>query len=129
MPGPDIDTSAAGKLFRHEVIRLLQREVLLDEDRTRLLLSWTNSGCSIRNVVTVPTTDDRALEALARYGLRNSVSLARLRWTPDSPTATYLARAGHEDERAETFDAMYSVARLPATSRIPAVPLVGRPSS
>lgn len=38
---------------------------LLDEDRTRPLLSWP-----------------RALEALARYGLRNPVRLARLRWRP-----------------------------------------------
>jgi len=40
--------------------------------------------------VTVPAGDGGALEALARYCLRNPVSLARLRWALGSATATYL---------------------------------------
>jgi hypothetical protein len=56
--------------------------------RTRLLLSWHHSGFSVHNFVTVPAGDGRALEALARYCLRNPVSLARLRWEPVSRTAT-----------------------------------------
>lgn len=100
------------QLFRHEVIRLLQPKGLLDEDRTRILLSWHHSGFSARSSVTVPAGDGRGLEALARYCLRNPVSLARLRWTPGSQTATYLPRDGHDDERAETFDALDFVARL-----------------
>ena len=65
----------------------------------------------MHNTVTVPAGDGRALEALARYCLRNPVSLARLRWTPGSVTATYLPRDGH-DEKAETLDALDFVARL-----------------
>jgi Putative transposase/Transposase zinc-binding domain len=78
VPVPYVDPSAAEQLFRHKVIRLLQREGLLDEDRTRLLLSWHHSGFSVHNLVTVPAGDGGALEALARYCLRNPVSLARL---------------------------------------------------
>ncbi len=51
-------------------------------------------------------------DALGRYELRNPVSLARLRWTPGSDTASYLPRAGHDDEQAETLDALDLVARL-----------------
>ena len=50
---------------------LLQRAGLLDEDRTRLLLSWHHSGFSVHNSVTVPAGDGRALEALARYCLQS----------------------------------------------------------
>jgi len=60
----------------------------------------------------VPAGYGRALEALARYGLRNPVSLARLRWTPGSPTTAYLPRTGHKDERADTFEPTDFVARL-----------------
>ena len=102
----------AETLFRHKVIRLLQREGLLDEDRTRLLLSWHHTGFSVHNSVTVPAGDGRALEALARYCLRNPVSLTRLRWDPGSETATYLLRDGHDGQRAETLDALDFVARL-----------------
>ena len=112
MPIPYVSASAAEALFRLKVIRLLHRAGLLDEDRTRLLLSWRHSGFSVHNSVTVPAGDGRALEALARYCLRNPVSLARLRFTPGTPTATYLPRDGHGDEKAETFDAFDFVARL-----------------
>ncbi len=109
---PYVDPSAAEQLFRHFGVRLLQRADLLDEDRTRLLLSWQHSGFSVHNSVTVPAGDGRALEALARYCLRNPVSLARLRWEPGSATATYLPRDGHDDEKAETLDALDFLARL-----------------
>jgi hypothetical protein len=94
---------------------LLQRAVLLDEDRTRLLLSWRHPGFSVHNFVTVPAGDRRAPEALARYCLRNPVSLARLRWTPGSETATYLPRDGHDDEKAS--DPRFT--RLPLRCRPP----------
>jgi hypothetical protein len=112
VPVPYVSSSAAEQLFRHKVIRLLQRAGLLDEDRTRLLLSWHHSGFSVHNAVTVPAGDGRALEALARYCLRNPVSLTRLRWEPGSETATYLPQTGHDGEKAETLEALDFVARL-----------------
>lgn len=112
VPVPYVSSSAAEKLFRHKVVILLQRAGLLDEERTCLLLSWRHSGFSVHNTVIVPAGDGRALEALARYCLRNPVSLARLRWTPGSETVTYLPRDGHDDEKAETLDALDFVARL-----------------
>ena len=47
VPVPYVSSSAAEQLFRHKVIRLLQHAGLLDEDRTRLLLSWHHSGFSV----------------------------------------------------------------------------------
>src|ERR1019366_909054 len=73
---------------------------------------WHHSGFSVHNFVTVAAGDGRALEALARYCLRNPVSLTRLRWEPGSQTATYRPRAGHDGEQAETLDALDFVARL-----------------
>ena len=62
--------------------------------------------------MTVPAGDGGALEALARYCLRNPVSLARLRWAPGSATTTYLPSAGHDGEKADAIDALDFVARL-----------------
>jgi hypothetical protein len=64
VPVPYVSSSAAEQLFRHKVIRLLQHAGLLDEDRTRLLLSWHHSGFTVHNFVTVPAGDGRAFEAL-----------------------------------------------------------------
>src|ERR1035437_4471213 len=112
VPVPYVSSSALEQLFRHKVIRLLHRACLLNEDRTRLLLSWPHSGFSVHNFVTVPAGDGRALEALARYCLRNPVSLARLRWVTGSAPATYQPRVGHDDEKADPIDALDFVARL-----------------
>jgi hypothetical protein len=106
---PYVDQGVAELLFRHKVIRLLQRADLLDEGRTRLLLSWPHSGFSVHNSVTVPVGDGRALEALARYCLRSPVSLGRLRFTLGSRTLELAAR---DDQPAQTLDALDLVARV-----------------
>jgi len=106
--------ASAEQLFRHKVIRLLQRAGRLDEDRTRLLLSWPHCGFSVQNAVTVSAGNGPALEALARYCARNPVSLDRLRFTHGSATLAYLPRNGHDecDEPPERLDARDFVARL-----------------
>ena len=109
LPMPYVSATATEELFRHKILRLLQREGLLDEDRTRLLLSWHHSGFSVHNSVTVPAGDGRALEALARYCLRSPVSLARLRWVPGSPSVQLLAG---DDQPALSLDARDFVARV-----------------
>jgi hypothetical protein len=106
------DPACAEQLLRHKVIRLLQRAGLLDEDRTKLLLSWPHSGFSVHNSVTRPAGDYHALEALARYCGCNPVSLDRLRFTPGLSTITYRPRGGHDEEPVETVDALDFVARV-----------------
>ena len=61
LPLPYVSASAAEELFRHKILRLLRREGLLDEERTRLLLSWHQSGFSVHDSVSVPAGDGRAL--------------------------------------------------------------------
>ncbi len=43
MPVPYVDERSAELLYRHKVMRLLQDEGLLSEERTELLLSWRHS--------------------------------------------------------------------------------------
>ena len=100
------------ELFRHKILRLLKNQGLLDDDRIQLLLSWRHSGFSIHNSVTVLPGDGRASEALARYCMRNPVSLSRLCFSPGEKTVTYLPKTGHDDEDGETFDAMDFLARV-----------------
>ena len=62
-----MDESAAELLYRHKVMRLLQGEGLLSEERTELLLSWRHTGFSVHNRVRVESEDQPAGERLARY--------------------------------------------------------------
>ena len=67
-------------LFRHKVIRMLQGEGLLSEERTELLLSWRHTGFSVHNRVRVEPEDQAAVERLARYIMRPPISLERMQW-------------------------------------------------
>jgi hypothetical protein len=67
---PFVDSEAAEKIFRHEVMLFLKDEGLLSEERTELLLSWRRSGFSVPSNVTVCAADQGGLERLARYLMR-----------------------------------------------------------
>jgi hypothetical protein len=75
VPVPFVDEHSAELLFRHKVMRLLQDEGLLSEERTELLLSWRHTGFSVHNRVYVEPEDQPAVERLARYIMRPPISL------------------------------------------------------
>ena len=56
-----VDEHAAELLYRHKVMRLLQVEGLLTEERTELLLSWRHTGFSVHNRVRVEPEDQPCL--------------------------------------------------------------------
>lgn len=91
-PVPFVDGEAAALVLRHKVLRLLQREGVLSDERTRLLLSWRHSGFSVHTSVTVPPDDRDGLERLARYLLRPPVSFDRLRVGEDAALLAYAGR-------------------------------------
>jgi hypothetical protein len=70
VPVAFVDERSAELLFRHKVIRLLQDEGLLSEERTELLLSWRHTGFSVHNRVRVEPEDGAAVERLAQYIMR-----------------------------------------------------------
>jgi hypothetical protein len=123
-PVPFVDGEAAALVLRHKVFRLLQREGLLSEERTRLLLSWRHSGFSVHTSVTVPPDDRGGLERLARYLLRPPVSLDRLRVGEDAGSLAYagrrrlVCRAGGDEAERDPLDFLATSSRASScTSR------------
>ncbi len=116
MPVPYVDERSAELLYRHKVMRLLQDEGLLSEERTELLLSWRHTGFSVHNRVTVEPEDQPAVERLARYIMRPPISLDRMSWDGEGEVR-YRRKGGHEgpglqDGVEETFDAAEFLARV-----------------
>ncbi len=117
VPVPYVDEHSAELLFRHKVIRFLQDEGLLSEERTALLLSWRHSGFSVHNGVRVEPEDQAGVERLARYILRPPFSLERMRWSGEGEVG-YRRKGGHDGRSAdprevvETFDPMDLLARV-----------------
>ena len=111
-----MDEQKAELLFRYKVIRLLQNEGLLGEERTRLLLSWRHTGFSVHNRVTVEPEDQPAVERLARYIMRPPISLERMSWDGVGEVR-YRRKRGHESsgvpvDSVETFDPLEFLARV-----------------
>jgi hypothetical protein len=117
VPVAYVDEHSAELLFRHKVVRLLQGEGLLSEERTELMLSWRHTGFSVHNQVRVEPEDPAAVERLARYILRPPFSLERMRWSGEGEVG-YRRKGGHDGgpaeprEVVETFDAMDFLARV-----------------
>ena len=108
VPVPFVDERSAELLFRHKVMRLLQDEGLLSEERTELMLSWRHTGFSVHNRVRVEPEDQPAVERLARYIMRPPTSLERMTWDGVGEVR-YRRKVGHEGsgllvEPVETFD-------------------------
>ena len=89
---PLVDTVAAERLFRHQVIALLRDEGLLSEERIALLLSWRNSGFSVHAGVTVAAGDTAAIERLGRYLFRSPVAVDRMQRDAASGEVVYRPR-------------------------------------
>jgi len=112
-----VDEHAAELLYRHKVMRLLQKEGLLTVERTELLLSWRHTGFSVHNRVRVEPKDQSAVERLARYIMRPPISLERMRWEVGGEVR-YRRKAGHDGgpgqhgNPEEVFDPAEFLARV-----------------
>ena len=111
-----VDEHSAELLYRHTVMRLLQDEGLLSDERTELLLSWRHTGFSVHNGVRVEPEDGAAVERLARYIMRPPLSLERMAWDGVGEVR-YRRKRGHEgpglpEHEEEGFDSAEFLARV-----------------
>jgi hypothetical protein len=111
-----VDEHSAELLFRHKVIRLLQKAGWMSQERTELLLSWRHTGFSVHNRVRVEPEDQAAVERLARYIMRPPISLERMAWD-GAGEVNYRRKRGHEssglgEREVEQFDPAEFLARV-----------------
>jgi len=117
VPVAYVDEHAAELLYRHKVMRMLRDEGLLTQERAELLLSWRHTGFPVHNRVRVEPEDQPAVERLARYIMRPSISLERMQWGGEG-VVFYRAKAGHDGrplpagDAAEAFDPAEFVAHV-----------------
>ena len=116
IPVAFVDEASAELLFRHKVMRLLQDEGLLSDERTELLLSWRHTGFSVHNRVYVEPEDQAAVERLARYIMRPPISLERMAWDGAGEVCYRKKRrhdtAARQRGEEESFDTREFLARV-----------------
>jgi len=104
-----VDENAAELFYRHKVMRMLQGEGLLTEERNELLLSWRHTGFSVLKRVRVEPEDRRAVERLVHYIMRPPISLERIESRGDGevlyrPKGGHDGRSRHPGDPAEAFE-------------------------
>ncbi|HNU83997.1 MAG TPA: transposase [Thermoanaerobaculia bacterium] len=107
------DSSAIEKLFRAEVLRLLDARSKISEEVVANLLSWRHSGFSVHAGAPVDSRPEAV--RLGRYGIRCPLVLERLSWDETSGEIGYRARAGHRDGRGDCvarWDVLEFLARV-----------------
>ena len=116
VPLPWVDAKVAELLFRHNVLSMLRKAGLIDEQRISLLLSWKHTGLSVHNSVSVQPEDAVASERPVRCLMRGPVSQQRLEIDPDLAQVRLRRKAGADDGRAENeierLDRDEAVARI-----------------
>lgn len=78
VPVAFVDEHSAELLYRHKVMRLLQDEGLLSDERAELLLSWRHTGFSVHNRVRVEP-EDQPPQFVRRIAAYSNVSRGKRR--------------------------------------------------
>ena len=78
IPVAFVDEHSAELLYRHKVMRLLQDEGLLSDERIELLLSWRHTGFSVHNRVRVEP-EDQPPQFVRRIAAYSNVSRGKRR--------------------------------------------------
>lgn len=73
---PKVDLRPLRELFRAHVLKMLKKEGLIDDTFIKMLMCWRHvSGFNIHNEVRISPNDEKGMENLAQYIIRNTFSL------------------------------------------------------
>jgi hypothetical protein len=97
---PKVAIRPLAELFRASVLKMLKDEGRLDDTLIKKILTWRhNSGFSVHNEVRLQAGDDKGIENVAQYIIRNSISLAKLSYIEKTGTVIYrskMSRGGNK---------------------------------
>ena len=117
---PKVDLRPLAEMFRASVLKMLQKEGLIDDAFIKMIMAWRhNSGFSIHNEVRIQPGDSKGIENLAQYIIRNTFSLAKLSYVENTGTVIYRSKMSHGTNKKnfQTFSALEFIAAI--TSHIP----------
>ncbi len=93
---PKTDLKPLAELFRAEVLKMLKKEGLIDEQFTAMILKWRHtSGFSVDNCVRIARDDHKGQTAVAQYILRSPFSAGKITYTSSSGMVVYKSKMTH----------------------------------
>ena len=108
------------EIFRANVLAMLKKEGLIDDDFIRMIMKWRHtSGFSVHNKVRIARDDGKGQEALAQYIIRNPFSLKKLQYQAEKGKVIYRSKMSHGKNKKnfEVFNALDFIATI--TQHIP----------
>lgn len=117
---PNVSLRPLRELFRTYVLKMLKKEGLIDDSFIRMLLGWKHvSGFNIHNEVRIKPHDEKGLENLSQYIIRNTFSLEKMQYLHNTGKVLYRSKMSHGRNKRnfQVFPALDFIAAI--TQHIP----------
>ncbi len=93
---PKADLKLLREIFRALVLKMLKKEGLIDDTFIKTLMSWRHvSGFNVHNEVRIKKDDEKGIENLAQYIIRNTFSLEKLKHDTGDSSVIYRSKMSH----------------------------------
>jgi len=93
---PKADLKPLREIFRALVLKMLKKEGLIDDTFIKMLMSWRHvSGFNVHNEVRIKKDDEKGIENLAQYIIRNTFSLEKLKHDTGDSSVIYRSKMSH----------------------------------
>ncbi len=117
---PKVDLRPLRELFRVYVLKMLKKEGLIDDTFVQMILKWRHtSGFSVHNQVRIRPEDDKGIENLSQYIIRNAFSLEKLKYEGGDSSVIYRSKMtyGKNKRNFQVFSPLEFIASI--TQHIP----------
>jgi hypothetical protein len=93
---PKVDIHRCAELFRASVLKMLKKEELIDDAFVKMIMKWRhNSGFSVHHQVRIKPEDEKGIENLSQYILRNTFSNSKIQYVEETETVLYRSKMSH----------------------------------
>ncbi|MEJ2689318.1 MAG: transposase [Deltaproteobacteria bacterium] len=112
---PKVDVQPLAEIFRARVLKMLQKEGLIDDRFVKMILGWRHvSGFSVHNGVRLRCDDQKGMESLAQYIIRSPFSIGKMQYVAESGKVVYRSKMTHGRNKRnfKIFDAEEFIAAI-----------------
>jgi hypothetical protein len=99
-----VDTKTLEEIFRHKVLKMLQKKGKITQDMIALLDKWRHSGFNVYCGPRIQPGDEESMENLARYIVRASFSQERMTYFPEDSKVVYRSKDGKEEKIIDAIE-------------------------
>ncbi|GAH18810.1 unnamed protein product, partial [marine sediment metagenome] len=105
----DLDAGCLEPLFRHKILSMLKKRVLITDRVIGLISSWCHTDFNIYCTDRIYPRETKFMENLARYIIRASFSQERMKYVSEASKVIYKSKNGSDTKEFDTVDFIASI--------------------